>query len=125
MQVIKLGDFTAERQLIAAIQQWSKSVNDLLVIQSDTVMDKDHLPLAKAHLERTRADLFAQAEGRVRHVVFILHSHRVEQETSSPFSFLSGWKQITLDQLHQEDTDYRYVHPSCIDPKEYGFFFRF
>jgi len=117
MQIIKLGDFTAERQLNAAIQQWSKSVNELLIIQSDTVLDKDHLPLAKVHVERIRADLLAQAQqdhSRQRHVVFILHSHRGEQESSSPFSFLSGWKQITLDQLHQEDTDYRFVHSSCI-----------
>lgn len=111
MQIIKLGDFTAERQLSAAIQQWSKSVKDILIIQADTVLDKDHLPLAKVHVERIRADLLAQAQGhtRPRHVVFILHSHRGEEETSPPFSFLSGWKLITLDQLHQENTDYRYV----------------
>jgi hypothetical protein len=110
MQIIKLGDFTAERQLNAAIQQWSKSVNDLLIIQSDTVFDKDHLPLAKVHVERARAALLADAQSQSRHVVFILHSHRGQQQTASPFSFLSGWKQITLDQLHQEHIDYRYFH---------------
>lgn len=121
MQVIKLGDFTADRQLSAAIQQWSKSNSDLLIIQSDAVLDSDHLPLAKVHVERTRADLFAEAQGRARpkHVFFIVHSHRGEQETSSPFSFLSGWKQITVDQLHQENTDYRYVHSSISDPNYY------
>ncbi|KAG0610191.1 hypothetical protein M758_7G045200 [Ceratodon purpureus] len=107
MQIIKLGDFTAERQLNAAIQQWSKSENDLLIIQSDTVFDKDHLPLAKVHVERARTALLAQAQSQLRHVVFILHSHRGEQQTALPFSFLSGWKQITLDQLNQEHTDYR------------------
>lgn len=111
MQIIRLGDFTAERQLNAAIQQWSRSVNDLLIIQSDTVFDKDHLPLAKVHVERARADLLAQAQFKSRHVIFILHSHRGEQQSASPFSFLSGWKQITLDQLHHEDIDYRYLPP--------------
>lgn len=111
MQLIRLGDFTAERQLIAAIQQWSKSSSELLIIQSDTVLDKDHLPLAKVHVERTRADFSShtqQGDGH-RHVLFILHGHPHigEDETASPFSYLSGWKQITLDQLHQEDTDYR------------------
>nr|XP_024402110.1 uncharacterized protein LOC112295119 isoform X3 [Physcomitrium patens] len=118
LQIIKLADFTAERQLVAAIQSWSKSDSELLIVQSDTILDKDHLPLAKVHVERTRADLFAQAQSHTRpkHVVFILHSHRGEQEIASSFTFLSGWKQLTLDLLHQANTEYwQYLDKSIAD----------
>jgi hypothetical protein len=113
-QILKLGDISSEHQLQVQLQNWFKNdSSDMLVLRANDVLDKDHIPLVKAHVERGRAESLQGNNGNARkHIMFIIHSHRSDKETQSKFSFLSGWQQITLDQLQKEKMDIRYENLS-------------
>jgi hypothetical protein len=73
-------------------------------------MDKEHIQHAKFLVDKNCAEYQAQVSPRpsqVKNIVLIIHTHR-EMESLTGFTFLSGWQQITLDQLQKEETDLRY-----------------
>ena len=108
-QFEKLGDFSSERQLQYQIQLFLAGEMDLLVLQADAGMDREHIPHAKFLVDKNVADFQAQVHGACqmkKNILLIIHTHR-EVETVSGFTFLSGWKQLTLDQLVREETDVR------------------
>ena len=110
-QIEKLGDFSSERQLQSQIQLFLTGAKDLLVLQADAGMDREHIPHAKFLVDKNVADFQAQVHGACqmkKNILLIIHTHR-EVESVSGFTFLSGWKQLTLDQLVREETDVRYA----------------
>jgi hypothetical protein len=108
-QIEKLGDFSSERQLQAQIQLFLTGHSNLLVLQADAVMDKEHIQHAKFLVDKNCADFQAQVSrpSQIKNIILIVHTHR-ETESLTGFTFLSGWQQITLDQLQREETDLRY-----------------
>lgn len=107
VQIEKLGDFSSERQLQLQIQRFWSGPSTVLILQADAVADKAHVAHAKFIAEKTFAESRAQMMDEKKNVVLIIHTHR-EVESLSGFTFLSGWRQITLDQLHREETDIRF-----------------
>jgi len=124
VQIEKLGEFSSERQLQLQIQQFWFGVSNLLILQADALLDKEHIPLAKFWVDKinTESTLAAQTSSSImgsgsfmkkkkkkkKNVVLIIHTHRDVVQSWSGFTFLSGWQQLTLDQLQREETDLRY-----------------
>ncbi len=121
MQIEKLGEFSSERQLQLQIQQFWFGTSNLLILQADALSDKEHIPLAKFWVDKinTESTLAAQTSSSImgsgsfmkkkkKNVVLIVHTHRDIVQSWSGFTFLSGWQQLTLDQLQREETDLRY-----------------
>jgi len=109
-QIEKLGDFTSERQLQGQIEMFVTGKSNLLIIQADAVMDKEHIQHARFLVDKNFADYHAQVfsePSQVKNIILIIHNHR-EMENPTGFTSLSGWQQITLDQLQKEETDLRY-----------------
>jgi hypothetical protein len=119
VQIEKLGEFSSERQLQLQIQQFWFGVSNLLILQADALLDKDHIPLAKFWVDKINTESTPAAQTsswsgsfmkkkKKKNVVLIIHTHRDVVQSWSGFTFLSGWQQLTLDQLQREETDLRY-----------------
>jgi hypothetical protein len=121
VQIEKLGEFSSQRQLQLQIQQFWFGVSNLLILQADALLDKEHIPLAKFWVDKIHTELTPAAQTsssimgsgsfmnkKKKNVVLIIHTHRDVVQSWSGFTFLSGWQQLTLDQLQREETDLRY-----------------
>ncbi|KAI5073486.1 hypothetical protein GOP47_0011499 [Adiantum capillus-veneris] len=98
---MRLGDFTSERQLQSHIQKfWCDDHSSMLILQADDALDKDHISLAKFHVDRSRKT-FQEVATTNKHVVIIVHVQQGVGRRSN-FSFLCGWKQLTLHRLQKE-----------------------
>lgn len=104
---MRLGDFSSQRQLQAQIQKfWSDDNASMLMLQADDALDKDHIPLAKFHVDKSRRACQDTATGK--HVVIIIHVPQGVPRLSN-FSFLCGWKQLTIHRLQKEPIAIRYT----------------
>jgi hypothetical protein len=123
VQIEKLGEFSSERQLQLQIQQFWFGASNLLILQADALLDKEHIPLAKFWVDKINTEStpaaqtsssimgsgsFMKKKKKKKNVVLIIHTHRDVVQSWSGFTFLSGWQQLTLDQLQREETDLRY-----------------
>ncbi|MCO5584286.1 hypothetical protein L7F22_038210 [Adiantum nelumboides] len=98
---MRLGDFTSERQLQSHIQKfWCDDHSSMLILQADDALDKDHISLAKFHVDKSRKT-FQGVSNTSKHVVIIIHVQQGVARRSN-FSFLCGWKQLTLHRLQKE-----------------------
>jgi len=125
-QIEKLGDFSSERQFQTQIQLFLTGDSSLLILQADAIMDKEHIQHAKFLVDKNFSEYHAQVFPRpsqAKNIVLIIHTHR-EMESLTGFTFLSGWQQVTLDQLQKEETDLRYTLSLYSDRPSYTKFLK-
>ncbi|KAI5056536.1 hypothetical protein GOP47_0028354 [Adiantum capillus-veneris] len=104
---LRLGDFTSEKQLQTHINKfWTDGVNNLLVLQADDVSDRDHISLAKFHIDKARKTIPGETTAIKKHVLLIIHVQQGRRRLSR-FSYLCGWKQLTIDRLQKEPIQLR------------------
>lgn len=107
VQLIRLGDCSSERQLQTRIQCfWKDKCANLLLLQADDDLDRDHISLAMFLINKARATFVAENPKCTKHATIIIHKIRDHQQQSH-FSFLCGWQLVTLDQLQREPFDIR------------------
>ncbi|MCO5600108.1 hypothetical protein L7F22_054216 [Adiantum nelumboides] len=100
--ILRLGDFTSEKQLQTHIYKfWTDKADNLLVLQADDVSDRDHISLAKFHIDKARKIVNGETTAIKKHVILILHVQQGRTRLSR-FSYLCGWKQLTIDRLQKE-----------------------
>ena len=109
-QAEKLSAFKSEKQLAKQLQSfWTSSAN-ILVLQCKPDLDAPHMLVAKHLIEDQRNVHISSKSGKVeqptKHVCIIVHVQRASKckAVESPqwqFSFLSGWKQVTIDTLEE------------------------
>ncbi|MCO5548643.1 hypothetical protein L7F22_002102 [Adiantum nelumboides] len=100
--ILRLGDFTSEKQRQTHIYKfWNDKADNLLVLQADDVSDRDHIPLAKFHIDKARKIVNGETTAIKKHVILILHVQQGRTRLSR-FSYLCGWKQLTIDRLQKE-----------------------
>ncbi|KAH7446603.1 hypothetical protein KP509_01G064300 [Ceratopteris richardii] len=103
---MRLGDFTSEKQLQSHIQRfWCNNSSPILVLQAHDILDRDHISLAKFHVDKIRK---VHPECTIaKHVIIIIHVQQGAPRLTN-FSFLCGWKQLTLHRLQKEAIAVRY-----------------
>lgn len=109
-QVEKLSAFKSEKQLAKQLQSFWTSDANILVLQCKPDLDATHMLVAKHLIEDQRNAYISSKAGNVerprKHVCIIVHVQRASKckVVGSPqwqFSFLSGWKQVTIDALEE------------------------
>ena len=109
-QAEKLSAFKSEKQLAKQLQNFWKSDANILVLQCKPDLDAPHMLVAKHLIEDQRNAYISSKSGNVeqptKHVCIIVHVQRASKckAVESPhwqFSFLSGWKQVTIDTLEE------------------------
>ena len=109
-QAEKLSAFKSEKQLAKQLQGFWKSNANILVLQCKPDLDAPHMLVAKHLIEDQRNAYISSKSGNVeqptKHVCIIVHVQRASKckEVDCPqwqFSFLSGWKQVTIDTLEE------------------------
>lgn len=109
-QAEKLSAFKSEKQLAKQLQIFWKSNANILVLQCTPDLDAPHMLVAKHLIEDQRNAYISSKSGNVeqptKHVCIIVHVQRASKckEVDCPqwqFSFLSGWKQVTIDTLEE------------------------
>lgn len=105
---MRLGDFTSEKQLQAHIHKfWSDEYTNMLVLQADDALDRDHISLAKFHIDKARKAALEARTNVKKHVLIIIHVQQGKARFTR-FTFLCGWKQLTINRLQREPIDLRY-----------------
>lgn len=109
-QAEKLSAFKSEKQLAKQLQSFWTSNADILVLQCKPELDAPHMLVAKHLIEEQRNTYISSKVGNAsrptKHVCIIVHVQRASKtkNVESPqwqFSFLSGWKQVTIDTLEE------------------------
>ena len=109
-QAEKLSAFKSEKQLAKQLQSFWTSNANILVLQCKPDLDAPHMLVAKHLIEDQRNAYISSKSENVKqptkHVCIIVHVQRSSKRRAveSPqwqFSFLSGWKQVTIDTLEE------------------------
>lgn len=109
-QAEKLSAFKSEKQLAKQLQSFWTSNANILVLQCKPDLDAPHMLVAKHLIEDQRNAYISSKAGNVeqptKHVCIIVHVQRASKckAVENPqwqFSFLSGWKQVTIDTLEE------------------------
>ena len=109
-QAEKLSAFKSEKQLAKQLQSFWTSNTNVLVLQCKPDLDAPHMLVAKHLIEEQRntyiSSKAANAMRPTKHVCIIVHVQRASKikKVECPqwqFSFLSGWKQVTIDTIEE------------------------
>lgn len=106
-QVEKLGAFKSERQLAKAVQQFfqDSSKDDLLVFQCKPELDAEHMLLMKSTLEQAHDNYLNGCKNEEKRpskmICIIVHLEGLSEHWQ--MSFLSHWRQATIDALEEPD----------------------
>jgi len=97
--VEKLSAFKSEKQLTKHLRIFFESGSTLLILQCQPNEDGQHIPLAKFQIEELQHEF--QESVFPKHICILLHMERnnVSVDTSSQFSFLSGWQLMMVDNV--------------------------
>ncbi len=109
-QAEKLSAFKSEKQLAKQLQSFWTSNANILALQCKPDLDAPHMLVAKHLIEEQRNTYISSKGGNAvpptKHVCIIVHVQRASKikKVDFPqwqFSFLSGWKQVTIDTLEE------------------------
>ncbi|CAG8653071.1 1680_t:CDS:2, partial [Acaulospora morrowiae] len=106
VQVEKISTFRTEIQLQNRIKHfWLDSHDQMLVLQCEVAtVNSRCIRLAKFIIEQYRDEFLRirKVGTPSKHACIILHIHRGEKENFISFSFICGWKQVTVETLEPQ-----------------------
>ncbi|RIB16990.1 hypothetical protein C2G38_2038117 [Gigaspora rosea] len=99
-QADKLSMFNTEAQLQNRIKRfWEESEDQMLILQCDvTTVNAGCIKLAKFIIEQFQNEFLRKNPDYIKYACIILHIQQ-EQNFMSPFNFMCGWKQVTIETL--------------------------
>ena len=101
--VVKLGAFKSEKQLSQNLNGFFSSPDPLLLLQCKPDEDGEHIPLAVFLIEELQRE--HSKRQKEKHVCILVHVSRatdVPQAASWQFSYLSGWRMVTIDSIEDQ-----------------------
>ncbi|CAG8493234.1 1592_t:CDS:10 [Gigaspora margarita] len=107
-QVDKLSTFKSEAQFQSRIRHfWLESEDEVLILQCDVVsVNPGCIKFAKFVIEQYRNEFMMgnKSDNPIKHTCIILHLKRQHvTSTVSPFNFMCGWDQITIETLDPQE----------------------
>lgn len=127
-QVIKLSQFSSEKELSTQIEKFwndfNKKSSNLLIIQVDTLTDSEHLALTQFLIEEHKQTFINKLKRisemkessnnnnveipkvqSIKHVILMVHidreSNKKNDNVNWQLDFLSGWKMLFLDSIQR------------------------
>ncbi|GBC06772.1 hypothetical protein RclHR1_07030002 [Rhizophagus clarus] len=124
-QVYRLSTFRTEAQFSNLMKHfWLESTDHMLILQYD-ITDTSMIKLTKYIIEQFRNEFITKQikmaqsipmKNYVKTLCIIFHINQEHQRsTSSPFNFMCGWKQITIESLDQKIQVHNFFDRSLYD----------